>query len=247
MATRAVLAISCVLLIASNLASAEVRAPRSDATVELDSLAPGVWTHTSYYTYPDGSRFSSNGLVVRDGDGLTLVDTAWGERVTVTLLDRIEREIHLPVRQAIVTHAHGDRTAGADALRDRGIPVRAHPRTIALALEVGLPPPSDSLSGLEKPGSAVAVAGVEVFYPGPGHAPENLMVWVPSAKVLFGGCMVRPGDATTLGNTAHASRTEWPAAIERALARYGSAEIVIPGHGAVGGLDLLRHTLSLLR
>lgn len=221
--------------------------PRADATVELDSLAPGVWIHTSYYTYPNGSRFSSNGLVVRDGDGLTLIDTAWGERVTVTLLDRIEREIRLPVRQAIVTHAHGDRTAGADFLRDCGIPILAHPRTIELALEVGLSPPSDSLSGLEKPGSAVRIGGVEVFYPGPGHAPENLMVWVPSAKVLFGGCAVRPGDATTLGNTAHASRSDWPAAIERVLARYRSAEIVVPGHGAIGNLDLLRHTLSLLR
>ena len=247
MATRALLALISVLLIDSSLARAEVRTPGSDATVELDSLAPGVWIHTSYYTYPNGSRFSSNGLVVRNGNGLTLIDTAWGERITVTLLDRVEQAIRLPVRQAIVTHAHGDRTAGADVLRDRGIPVRAHPRTIALTLEVGLPPPSDSLPGLEKPGGAVTVAGVEVFYPGPGHAPENLMVWVPSAKVLFAGCAVRPGDATTMGNTAHANLAEWPAAIERALARYRSAEIVVPGHGAIGNLDLLRHTLSLLR
>ncbi|HEU5311050.1 MAG TPA: subclass B1 metallo-beta-lactamase, partial [Candidatus Eisenbacteria bacterium] len=184
---------------------------------------------------------------VRDGDGLILIDTAWGERITSALLDRIERDIKLPVRQAIITHAHGDRTSGADVLRDRGIPVRAHPRTIALALEVGLPPPSDSLSGLEKPGSFVSVGTVEIFYPGPGHSPENLMVWVPAAKILFGGCAVRPTDATTLGNTAHADRGAWPLAIERALKRYPGARVVVPGHGATGGPELLRHTLSLLR
>jgi metallo-beta-lactamase class B VIM len=240
-------AVVAVLLIACGYARAERAVPRSDATVELDSLRPGVWVHRSYYTYPNGSRFSSNGLVVRDGDALTLIDTAWGERLTVTLLDRIERDLRLPVARAVVTHAHGDRTAGADVLRDRGIPVLAHPRTIELALESGLPPPSDSLSGISKPGASVMLGPVEIFYPGPGHSPENLMVCVPAAKVLFGGCAVRPGDATTLGNTAHANRSEWPLAIERAMKRYPEAQIVVPGHGAVGGPELLRHTLSLLR
>jgi hypothetical protein len=126
------------------------RAPRPDVSVALDSLRPGVWVHTSHYTYPDGSRFSSNGLVVRDGAGLTLIDTAWGEKATETLLDRIARDIGVPVRRAIVTHAHGDRTAGSDVLRDRGVPVQAHPRSITLALETGLPPPSDSLAGLSR-------------------------------------------------------------------------------------------------
>lgn len=247
MATRAVLALLTVFLIVSRPARGEEARPRPDATVELDSLAPGVWIHTSYYTYPNGSRFSSNGLVVREGDRLTLVDTAWGERLTATLLDRIEQEVRLPVRLAIVTHAHGDRTAGADVLRERGIPVHAHPRTIALALETGLPPPTDSLPGLAEPGSAMSVAGVEIFYPGPGHSPENLMVWVSQARVLFGGCAVRPGDATTLGNTAHADRASWPKAIERATKRYLRVEAVVPGHGAVGGAEILSHTLSLLR
>jgi metallo-beta-lactamase class B VIM len=247
MVAATLFAVLFALLIESGLARAESHAPRPDTAVELDSLAPGVWVHTSYYTYPDGSRFSSNGLVVRDGDGVTLIDTAWGERVTATLLDRIERDIRLPVRQAIVTHAHGDRIAGADLLRDRGIPVRAHPRTIELAMEVGLPPPSDSLSGLGKPGAFVSVGDVEVFYPGPGHAPDNLMVWVPAAKVLFGGCAVRPADATTLGNTAHADPQEWPLAIERAVKRFGAVRVVVPGHGATGGSELLAHTVTLLR
>ena len=236
-----------LMLLVIDPVQAAGRAPRSEGTVTVDSLRPGVWIHTSEYTYPNGSRFSSNGLVVRDGHGLTLIDTAWGERLTVALLDRIERDLRLPVHRAVVTHAHGDRTAGADALRDRGIPVLAHPETIRLALGVGLPPPSDSLSGLARPGSSVTLGAVEVFYPGPGHAPENLMVWVPASKVLFGGCAVRPGDATTLGNTAHADVKAWPGAMDRALERYGAAEVVVPGHGAAGDLGLLRHTRDLLR
>jgi glyoxylase-like metal-dependent hydrolase (beta-lactamase superfamily II) len=243
---------SAFLLIACGAAAcgaAETRSrvPPTEATVELDSLRPGVWIHTSYYTYPNGSRFSSNGLVVRDDGALTLIDTAWGERLTVSLLDRIQSGIGLPVERAVVTHAHGDRTAGADVLRDRGISVHAHPETIHRALGMGLAPPSDSLSGLHEHGGVARLGSLEIYYPGPGHSPENLMVWIPSARVLFGGCAVRPADATTLGNTAHADRNAWPGAIQRALERYGNAEVVVPGHGAKGGPELLRHTLSLLR
>jgi glyoxylase-like metal-dependent hydrolase (beta-lactamase superfamily II) len=242
---------SAILLIACGAAvcgAAETRVPPPAATVELDSLRTGVWIHTSYYTYPNGSRFSSNGLVVKDGDGsLTLIDTAWGEQLTVSLLEQIQSGIGLPVEHALVTHAHGDRTAGADVLRDRGIPVHAHPETIRRALGMGLAPPSDSLSGLHELGGVARLGSVEIYYPGPGHSPENLLVWIPAARVLFGGCAVRPSDATTLGNLAHADRNAWPGAIQRALERYGNAEVVVPGHGAKGGPELLRHTLSLLR
>jgi glyoxylase-like metal-dependent hydrolase (beta-lactamase superfamily II) len=241
---------SVILLIACGAAAcgaSETRVLPPAATVELDSLRPGVWIHTSYYTYPNGSRFSSNGLVVRDGGSLTLIDTAWGEQLTVSLLDRIQSGIGLPVERAVVTHAHGDRTAGADVLRDRGIPVHAHPETIRRALGMGLAPPSDSLRGLHEHGGVARLGPVEIYYPGPGHSPENLMVWFPATRVLFGGCAVRPADATTLGNTAHADLNAWPDAIQGALERYGNAEVVVPGHGAKGGPELLRHTLSLLR
>lgn len=215
-------------------------------SLELRLLRPGVWIHTSYYTFPDGSIVPANGMVVRDGGGLLLVDTAWGEQLTVDLLDRIQREIKLPVRRAIVTHAHGDRLAGADVLRRRGVPVYALPQTISRAMAVGLAIPSDSLSGLRKAGDAEWLGAVEVLFPGPGHAPDNLMVWVPSARVLFGGCAVKSAASTSLGNLADADTKAWPEAIRRAMERYPTAEFIIPGHGAEGGKSLLTHTLELL-
>ena len=45
-------------------ASAEAHGAAAD--VELRAISPGVWIHTSYYTYPSGTRFPSNGLVVRE-------------------------------------------------------------------------------------------------------------------------------------------------------------------------------------
>ncbi len=215
------------------------------ADVEIQQIRPGVWVHTSYYTYPNGTRFPANGLIVREDDGLFLVDTAWGERLTLVLLDRIEAEIGLPVRRALVTHSHYDRVAGVDVLEARGVAVLAHPLTQTRTVGQGMPVPADTLAGLDAPGAHVSLGSVEAFYPGPGHAPDNLMVWVPAERVLFGGCAVRAASSGSLGSVADANLEAWPEAIRRAQARYPEAEIVVPGHGATGGPELLNHTLGL--
>jgi metallo-beta-lactamase class B len=58
--------------------------------------------------------------------------------------------------------------------------------------------------------------------------------------------MVRELSATTPGNTADADLAAWPLTIGRVITSYPAAVIVIPGHGAIGGTDLLRHTRDLL-
>lgn len=69
---------------------------------------------------------------------------------------------------------------------------------------------------------------------------------MPSARVLFGGCAVKSIDSN-LGNLADADTRAWPGAIHRAMERYGQAQVVVPGHGAEGGKELLTHTLELLK
>lgn len=55
--------------------------------LRVTELRPGVWMHTSWKMMDSGSRFTSNGLLVREGDSLLLIDTAWGEEPTKALLD----------------------------------------------------------------------------------------------------------------------------------------------------------------
>ena len=51
---------------------------------------------------------------------------------------------------------------------------------------------------------------------------------MPEQKILFGGCFVKPEG---LGNLSHAVIEEWPASAEKLIARYGTAKLVVPGHG----------------
>jgi metallo-beta-lactamase class B VIM len=226
------------------LTAACARAADVTPDLQVRELRPGVWLHTSWQVLDTGQRFPSNGLIVREGDHLLLVDTAWGEQPTEQLLKWIDGTLKLSVRAAITTHFHGDRLGGAAVLQRRGIPFYGHPLTPALAATIKLPAPR-TLHGLAKAGGVDHLESLEVFYPGPAHTRDNVVVWLPAARVLAGGCAVRAGDASALGNLADADVGSYAASIRRVLERYPKAEVVVPGHGDVGGVDLLRNTIKV--
>ncbi len=116
------LALSTTLFIISFFSSFNSSAqPETKHEIKITKLDEGVWLHTSFYIYPSGIKFPSNGLIVKEGKSLTLIDTAWGELQTQSLLDKIKLNINLPVTKAVVTHAHGDRASGVDILEAQGI------------------------------------------------------------------------------------------------------------------------------
>jgi metallo-beta-lactamase class B VIM len=249
--SRTLLLLACFTLALAACHPAPVdtaaEAPRSwsvSPDLQVSELRPGVWLHTSWQALSDGTRFPSNGLLVREGDRLVLVDTAWGEERTGELLQWIDSMLRLPIARAVITHSHDDRIGGASLLVKRGIPFYAHPLTRQFATEQGLPLP-EALEGLTEAGGTTRIGSAEVFYPGPAHARDNVMVWLPESGVLFGTCAVRAAGSTSLGNVADADVPAWPAAIRRTLERYGEARVVVPGHGKPGGSELLRHTLTL--
>jgi len=83
--------------------------------------------HTSNYTVPGRKPIPSNGLIVDNGDELIMVDTAWGEKATESLLAKIETEIGKPVKKLIITHHHLDKLAGVDVMEFSGVEVFTHP------------------------------------------------------------------------------------------------------------------------
>ena len=66
-------------------------------------------------------------------------------------------------------------------------------------------------------------------------------------RTLYGGCAVHELSSTSGGNVADADLAEWPNSAERIQKHYPEAEVVIPGHGLPGGLDLLQHTANVVK
>ena len=83
------------------------------------------------------------------------------------------------------------------------------------------------------------------YYLGAAHSMDNIVVWIPSEKILFPGCMVKSMEARDLGNTADGDLTAYHETIEKLTIKFPEAKIVVPGHGPFGGLELIRHTKEL--
>ncbi len=206
--------------------------------LSLRRIAPRVWLHVS--AVDDAGRLASNGLLVETTSGTVLVDTGWNDRVAERLIAFSEQRLQKKVVQAVVTHFHADRAGGVNALLARGIPLTMLELTAGRL--PGLPPVRTFHEG-----TTLIEGGrtLELFHPGAGHSPDNVTVYLPEEKLLFGGCFLKAAEADGLGNLADADVAAWPASVARLRERFGGAVTVVPGHGEPGGQGLLAHTERL--
>lgn len=216
---------------------------RVSPTMWVKSLAPNVWI--TCFTFDAGGRLGwipCNGLIVAGEPGPTIVDTGNTREQGELLLQIAARIAGAPAAQAVATHYHGDRTGGIEAMRAAHVPVHAHPYSVGLAQAYGQPVPGP-VAGLEK--GPVALGPVELFYPGPGHARDNITVWHAESGVLFGGCLLRATSDNSIGNLSDADIDAYPGSIARLIERYPQRRFTIPGHGSAAG-DALEWTRQLL-
>jgi metallo-beta-lactamase class B len=215
------------------------RATPTASGVDIEPLADRVLLHRS----TDANGIPSNGLIAITDRGLVLIDTAWTEAQTEVVLrygDSVLR--HHPWIGAVVTHHHDDRAGGVGALIRRGVPVAALDLTVAKLEKRGVRGVTPLFAAAA--GAFEDARGFEAFYPGPGHAPDNIVVKL--GAIVFGGCLVKSTDASSLGFTGDANLAAWPAAVRRVSERYGKTTIV-PGHGPVDPTgSAYAHTLDLL-
>lgn len=245
------------LLSACSAAEAPTHAPKpvdsfltqlkNDYPATLSKIADDVWVHTTNYKLPGQSPIPVNGLVVADGEDLILVDGAWGELATLSLLQKIKTETGKTPTKMIVTHHRSVRTAGVDAAEWQGLKVFTHPDTPRLAAKAGFPAPDTSVAALKDPKSRTKVGSLEIAFPGHGHAQDNLIVYIPSAKILYGGSAVRGAGAKSLGNLENADLEKWAESLQWIKATYPDAKVVVPGHGKGANLSLLDATYALIK
>jgi metallo-beta-lactamase class B len=256
-ARAAALAAATVLAAA---ASAETLSPG----LSVERLEEGVYLVT--HSFP----WASNSLLAVMGDGrLLAIDTPCTPEATDEVLrwaaSRLgEREI-----VAVTTHFHVDRLGGNAALARRGIPIYGSTLTAKAIAERG----SASRKGLAamiadpavrsyyerfeyvaptrpfdaRSGLVLDFGGEEarIEYPGVGHSVDNLVVYLPDKRLLFGGCMIMALEARSVGNVADGDVPRWIGSL--ALIETEGFDIVVPGHGRPGGPGLVAHTGEVLQ
>ena len=212
--------------------------------IELIQLSEKAYVHVSVSEIAGFGKVSSNGLIFVNGKEAFLFDTPATNSQTETLVKWIADSLSATVSTFVPTHWHDDCLGGLEYLHSIEIKSYANQMTIDLAKANSKPVPrhgfTDSLH--------LVLRGdiVECHYLGGGHSADNIVVWIPSEKILFAGCMVKDIYSKGLGNLSDAKVEEWLPTIQKVTAKFHDAKIVIPGHGQIGGKGLLEHTSKLL-
>ncbi len=226
-----------VAVIFANFTSANDDLPE----FSIKEIQEGVYLHKSFNRVDGFGLVSSNGLVVVDNNNAFIVDTPWSETDTETLVSWVKDKGY-DLLGSVSTHSHTDRTAGIQWLNTRSISTYATTQTNDI-----LKKQQQALAtiSLETTDTQLADGLLEVFYPGAGHTIDNIVIWLPKAQILFGGCFIKSLGSKNLGYTGEAYIKEWPNSVEKVLLQYPDAKLVVPGHGETGGMVLLTHTQTL--
>ena len=209
-----------------------------------------------------GGWFVSNAGWVVGRAGTLVIDTFVSERRTFSLQVAVEAArrragvTDTPVTVAL-THAHGDHANGAYLFEQTGAEILANPPAGLELVHEGIQTFPGFLTtpdwgDVRPPIAVTGVVGTRrldlggvvaevITLPETAHTSGDLLVRVPDAGVLFAGDLVW-GEVTPLAVSG--SVTGWLRALD-SVALLG-ASVVVPGHGEVGGPDLIESTRRYL-
>lgn len=211
--------------------------------LQITKVRDGVYVHTSFKDV-GGKPFPSNGLLVETFHAVFIVDTPWTEDQTKELVRWVKKNLRKPVTHAIVTHSHDDRITGVPILKKRNTRIVAGELTAQKMQELkyakpDIIVPTDSLFKIDG-------LAVETYFPGAGHTADNIVVWLPTQRILFGGCFIKSAEAPGLGNIADADLRRWPVSLMNVKQKFLNPDVVVPGHQSWMNSASIDYTLKLL-
>lgn len=252
------------------------RASAQEVPMRLQRVAEGVYFvqgAAALGSAANANFISNAGFVVADG-GVLVVDALGSPALAERLVAKIREITPLPIRYVVVTHYHADHIYGLQVFRALGAKIVAHAAareylnsdTARLRLQASrteLWPWVDERTTLVEPDTWVAPGastddtrlriGATEFvlrHVGPSHTHEDMVVYVPSRRVLFAGDLMFRNRIPFVGQ---ADSRRWIDALDRLLA--WDASVVVPGHGPssttprediVLTRDYLRHLRSAM-
>jgi glyoxylase-like metal-dependent hydrolase (beta-lactamase superfamily II) len=210
--------------------------------------------------------FNSNAGFVVTPEGVVVIDALGTPALGDALIAAIRTVTDKPVKRLILTHYHADHFYGAVAFRRAGIEIWAH-KSAQAYLDSGEPerrreqrardlfPWVDERMPIvradrwldEVTRFTMGGTDFEIIHVGPAHAPDDVIVRVPSEGVIFAGDLLFAGRIPFVGD---ADSRQWLDRIERLLEM--KPRFIVTGHGGMStdparDLTLTRDYLVFLR
>ncbi|MCE7863143.1 MAG: subclass B1 metallo-beta-lactamase [Bacteroidetes bacterium CHB5] len=211
-------------------------------TLVIKKLSDQVFQHITYLNTESFGRVPCNGMVIVNENEAIVFDTPTDDTGAAALLDYLAAQ-HTKVKAVVATHFHNDCVGGLKEFHARGIPSYANAFTIQLLSEKAeeVVPQNGFDTELEL---HVGKHPVITTFLGSGHTRDNVVAYFPEEQTLFGGCLVKEINAGK-GYLGDADTVAWAATIQKVKLKYPALQLVIPGHGQPGGMELLDYTAQL--
>lgn len=196
-------------------------------------------TKLSEYTYIHSCN-NNNGLIYIHNNEALIISTPSSDLETQNLINWVKSKTNIV--GYIIDRWHPDAMGGLDVVHKNGIETYASNFTKLIAKEKKLTIPKIGFDEVLQ----LKVGGKKVIshYLGEAHTSDGIVVWLPSEKILFGGNEIRNQNGW-IGNIADANLSEWSKTVQKIKEKYGTAKIVVPGHGSYGGVELIDYTIDL--
>lgn len=205
-------------------------------------LSKNVYVHTSYLSTSDFGKVDCNGMIVLDNNEAIIFDTPTDDKVAHELINWVTNNQKSKITGVVATHFHLDCLGGLNEFHKNNIPSYANESTIQFAKNnesaIPLHGFTDSL--------VLPIGNKEVYlgFFGEGHTKDNTIAYFPNDNILFGGCLIKEVNAGK-GNLNDANLAAWSATVQKVKNKYPNVKTVIPGHGKLGGAELLDYTILL--
>lgn len=216
----------------------------ADNNLNISHLTGDFYVYTTYNIYK-GSSIPANGLYLVTDNGVVMIDSPWDTTQFQPLLDSIKAKHNKSVTMCIATHFHEDRTAGLAYYRQQGIKTYTTKQTDELSKKNNKKRAEFLLD--KDTVFTVGQYSFQTYYPGQGHAPDNIVVWFQKERILYGGCLIKTVTDTDLGNMSDANVKTYAATVKNVKDKCKKPRFVIPGHGSWSNIQSLKHTFKMAK
>ena len=242
----------------------------ADGTIQVKAIQVAPNTYFVQGVPEMGSKqnqnFISNAGFVVTPKGVVVIDALGSPVLAQKLIQEIRKVTKQKIVAVVLTHYHADHVYGLQEFKRLGATVYAQREGLnylasetakqrLIASRTDFAPwvnentrlvPADVWIDQSK---TITVGGIEfrIGRVGPAHAPEDLIVSIPSEKVLFAGDLVFRGRIPFVGN---ADSRGWMSALDEIQKQ--NPKIVVPGHGSystnpLADITFTRNYLAYLR
>lgn len=205
-------------------------------------VSGNTFTHETFLNTETWGKVGCNGLIYIKNNEAIVFDTPTDNRTSNELIEWIAKRAK--IKAVIINHFHVDCLGGLKAFHEANVPSYANELTLSLAQKDNVITPQHSFKD-----SLILIIGqtkVINCYFGEAHTKDNIVSYIPSEKTLFGGCMIKSNGAAK-GNLADANINEWSKTVQNVKTAFSDVKYVIPGHGNIGGIDLLDYTIQMFK